>query len=206
MSKYFLLNTVAALVAVALAGFGRDHPVAGPRDATSYSESVSVNVAGEVALRRRFEVNKACGVVTEWTYFVDANGSEVKHGTSVQRLLPDQKPGNRVLLESRYCSGVLDGVTRFRHESGVITHQVSYDQGIAEGLEFDCYESGKLRSVWVNVGERYEGPYVRLFESGRPEVIGEYRSGLKHGVWIQWNEQGEIQTDEQYHFGTKVLR
>lgn len=230
MTKYFLLNVVAALAVVGLVWIGHKEPASSEPESHQCCTKEPISNGGEGAqerksglnegkgtttgwafqdkgegkLKRKSELNEDSGTMTEWTYYVDQNGREIKHGQMIQKAV-GQFPG-KILLEVTYCDGVEHGLTRFWNDRGVITHQMTYDQGVESGLEFDCFDSGKLSSVWFNVGGRYHGPYVHMHESGRPKTIGEYQSGKKHGRWIEWNEAGEITRDETWHYGTQMPR
>ena len=63
------------------------------------------------------------------------------------------------------------------------------------------YGSGALQEESNYLLGVRSGPFVELFPAGNPKAKGEYRSGLKHGLWEYWGTNGEIEKREGYDKG-----
>ena len=77
----------------------------------------------------------------------------------------------------------------------------------------DCPPGTELRSRTGEKGEEEwcrqlaqygglrHGWYVRYFENGRPEQVGEYRDGLRVGVWTRFYASGAVRAQAEFRGG-----
>lgn len=66
-------------------------------------------------------------------------------------------------------------------------------------------DGAKKSSVTFVEGVK-EGPCQQWYASGAPECSGEYRRGLRQGIWTFWNEDGSIDQERsgEYREGKRV--
>lgn len=43
-----------------------------------------------------------------------------------------------------------------------------------------------------------DGPYLEYHESGEIKIVGEYKNGLRSGLWSSWFTNGELQSELNY--------
>ena len=65
------------------------------------------------------------------------------------------------------------------------------------------YENGNKRSEITYEKGIMKGPTASWNEEGQPTETGHYLNGMKHGVWVEYGEQGKIET--KWEYGNKVV-
>jgi hypothetical protein len=48
------------------------------------------------------------------------------------------------------------------------------------------------------------GKYIEWFPSGKRQLQGEYKAGVKVGKWSEWDEQGRLLNEKWYENGVEV--
>lgn len=74
--------------------------------------------------------------------------------------------------------------------AGTELRQRTSEQGEEEWCQ-QLAQYGGLRHGW----------YVRYFEDGRPEQVGEYRDGLRVGVWTRFHASGAVRAQAEFRGG-----
>jgi antitoxin component YwqK of YwqJK toxin-antitoxin module len=149
----------------------------------------------------------------EYDYFVDAKGRNVPHGSYKSFEIRDDKKvpqieanyrdgklhgrfvlydtnGDFVEEERRYENGILNGPVTGRSEAGVVLRE-NYVRGRPEGKqEHACHEAGALMSVETWANDHRNGP-ATVFRYDGCKIMGEYRNGLKEGMFTVYSKDGK---------------
>ncbi len=64
-----------------------------------------------------------------------------------------------------------------------------------------CYQRLDRNKKWVN-----DGPYIEWHPNGKRALLGEYRMGLKHGKWEEWDDVGKPLYEKHFVDGKEVPR
>lgn len=82
---------------------------------------------------------------------------------------------------------------------------VEVAEGCPAGTELRSRESGKGEEEWCQQLDRdgglRHGWYARYFGDGRPEQVGEYREGLRVGVWTRFHPSGSVRAQAEFDAG-----
>lgn len=75
-----------------------------------------------------------------------------------------------------------------------------FSQGINK---FKYDNEGKLRTSFVGE-DNGNYKFTQYYENGEKAAVGQFKNGLKHGVWKTWNENGKVQAIAHYKNGEKT--
>ncbi len=82
---------------------------------------------------------------------------------------------------------------------------VTASEDCPSGTELRTRSSEKGEEEWCQQLAQYgglrHGWYVRYFENGRPEQVGEYRDGLRVGVWTRFYATGTVRAQAEFRGG-----
>ena len=81
--------------------------------------------------------------------------------------------------------------------------------------EYECYDidtntvyytkkdtvTGKTLATGTFVGKKKSGAWYQYYPNGKVHFYSNYNSGMKHGKWKSWDEQGRILTKQVYRRG-----
>lgn len=108
----------------------------------------------------------------EYTYYLDANHNQVRHG-----------------------------IDRQWSEKGVLTDEVMMREGKMDGVWRHWYATGELafEETWTK-GVR-TGSVTRYYKNGKVDVRGQSRSGAPVGVWTYYYESGKKRSEDDWGEG-----
>lgn len=72
---------------------------------------------------------------------------------------------------------------------------------LKERVNKQCFQRKQPSGRWVN-----DGPYIEWHKNGKRAVMGEYRMGLKHDKWSEWDAEGKLLSEKHYKNGKEVPR
>lgn len=64
-----------------------------------------------------------------------------------------------------------------------------------------CYQRKDRNGNWVN-----DGPYIEWHKNGKRALKGEYRMGLRHDKWEEWDDTGKLLSEKHFMNGKEVPR
>ncbi len=67
------------------------------------------------------------------------------------------------------------------------------------------YKDGSLKARGPVLGENMEGEWLFYRENGQIAQIGHFKNGLKHGSWIRYDKDMNIEYDETF-FEHKIVK
>lgn len=93
---------------------------------------------------------------------------------------------------------ITDG--NFRYEFYVTDKQVS-----PKGEKtYYWFKGGKIHSTQSGLtGSILNGPYIKMYLSNQLAEQGNFKKGLKDGLWKTWYPNGTLETTQQWHNGIK---
>jgi antitoxin component YwqK of YwqJK toxin-antitoxin module len=103
-------------------------------------------------------------------------------------------------LEVNYQDGVRHGLALNWYESGSLKEKVEYDKGKLLAFE-KFYENGQSQGK-VNIEEAYlNGESVYFYENGKVFKKGYWKNDLKHGHWLTFDENSNLEYTEIFDNG-----
>ncbi len=111
----------------------------------------------------------------EYTYYLDANGRKLQHGT-----------------------------TRMWHPNGKLSDEVGMVKGLIHGTWKSYYPSGELMYEHAYANGLQNGPGTRFYKSGSKESYGLYVNGKPDGVVTTWHENGQRSGVDEYDNGNRI--
>ena len=83
-------------------------------------------------------------------------------------------------------------------------YQVTYKDGIENGIAISWYENGQKKSKVNYINKNKNGEATKWFENGQRKSIQDYKDDTKHGKKITWYENGVKKSEGNYLNGKKV--
>ena len=128
-----------------------------------------------------------------YTYYLNAAGEKVKHGTSTQWYTPPAYLVREVAQIQRYSHGKLHGLDEAWYPShytyGRVKHwEKEYQNGLLHGISRDWYqETGQPKSYAVYRYGKLHGAYKTFhYYRGDQLIDATYQDGLLHGHFKKW--------------------
>jgi hypothetical protein len=93
------------------------------------------------------------------------------------------------------------------YDTGEVERKISYanrDDSTSFKAQY-FYKSGKLKIETVFKNGKREGRYVKYYETGRIEEDSYYLHGLKHGIFKQFNHEGDPMNERCYYDNRLIL-
>lgn len=117
----------------------------------------------------------------------------------IENLWPNGKVRSRgVLLQSWN-----DGLWEYFDEDGNIYSEVNYVKGVKQGDAKRYYQSGLVRTYTYNNNVR-NGETLIFDTSGRIHAVGNFENDSLHGLWLEYDDQGNFRRKANYNFGRLV--
>ena len=159
-------------------------------------------------------VNGVIDLVTTWypdgitmdseCQYATYNGNDVKHGMCTLWY-----ETGLVKTQRLYTNNVPDGIEMMWYPSGNKRSQTPYTNGTVNGIVKMWYDNknNTLESeIGYNMGlTTLNGVYLKWQPNGDPTISGEYRDGLKHGPWQEWDKNGKLTNYIEYSYGETVM-
>lgn len=107
---------------------------------------------------------------------------------------PNAKVAGKIALKNN-C---LHGRILIYDENGKTVYDRSYKDDYLEGNSLFYYANGKLRESIINVNDEREGEYVLYSPMGLKLEEGNYKAGMKIGVWKFYDNKGNVKHNVLY--------
>ncbi|MCK9612414.1 MAG: hypothetical protein PHR81_00220 [Bacteroidales bacterium] len=97
------------------------------------------------------------------------------------------------IIEENFENDIKKGFSYKYYPGRNLKYKVNYIDGREEGTAFEYSTDGNIITII-----EYRKGYVINSEN-----INRYREGLKHGVWKEFYENGQVKTEQNYSYGKK---
>jgi antitoxin component YwqK of YwqJK toxin-antitoxin module len=108
----------------------------------------------------------------------------------------------RILGEVNLING--NGDLKVKHENGTPALEVSYRDGLINGLVKDWYENGQLSTESNYLNGMLDGLSKDWYENGQLRTESNYLKGLLNGLSRDWYENGKLEEECNYNEGSKI--
>lgn len=98
--------------------------------------------------------------------------------------------GQRILVES-FNKGIPDGVTERWDEQGNKLSEITYKNGLLNGVAKTWYTNGQQKTSKNLVANKPEGVVKHWYENGQLRSEVNYKNGIANGYWVYWYENGQ---------------
>lgn len=68
------------------------------------------------------------------------------------------------------------------------------------------FKDGKVKAQGASINGMMEGEWKFYRESGQLWQVGNFRNDQKHGPWIRYDKNGQLEYDEQFEEGTQLKK
>ena len=99
-----------------------------------------------------------------------------------------------------------DGVITECYEDGAKMSEITYEQGVKNGISKSWFSNGQLKEERGYLNDRFHGAYRVWAKTGLPRISGFYSNGKQHGEWILYDQDGEPMPSVYYEDGVEVTR
>jgi antitoxin component YwqK of YwqJK toxin-antitoxin module len=106
--------------------------------------------------------------------------------------------------EEFYKNGVMVGEWRFLYENGLTESLINFETGKAINYtkKGSVSSEGSIAPGMINIGE-----WTGYHENGTKNFTGSYnKDGQKDGVWIWWDEKGNVTEEQTFKNGVLVKK
>jgi antitoxin component YwqK of YwqJK toxin-antitoxin module len=119
-----------------------------------------------------------------WTYYSENDGT--------------------VRIREEYLDGRLHGKVRSYYQTGVVSEEVTWNEGSREGPWLQYYENGALRLSGHYANDRLNGLYEVYHPDSTLMMRGAYVDNMSHGTWSYYDETGALLYNLDYEKGRPV--
>jgi antitoxin component YwqK of YwqJK toxin-antitoxin module len=81
------------------------------------------------------------------------------------------------------------------------SHYTDTDQSF--GGKYLGFHNSTVAPYVVDSQGRISGRHLTFYENGNIETLGNYRLGIKHGLWVSYNSDGKVLSQAYYTDGRK---
>lgn len=134
-------------------------------------------------------------------------------------------PNGNVAVEAPWADDAQEGPVTFYYESGMVQASIPFYRGKIEGVQKTWYENGAIQGEETYRDNLKDGPSVFRHPDGGKDMELQYRNdrmdglqtwyfpdggkareielaqGEPHGVWREWDEEGNLIVDDIYERG-----
>ncbi|PVH25403.1 toxin-antitoxin system YwqK family antitoxin [Sphingobacterium corticibacter] len=122
-----------------------------------------------------------------------------------------------------YTNDTLDGKVFYYGPNGILRSKASYKMGVAvdsfimyhtngninlaewrddrgksQGVFRVYYDSGQLSQIGTKKDGHFEDTCRTFYKNGKPREMKVYQNNLRNGIWVYYNEDGEVVQTEAY--------
>ncbi len=147
---------------------------------SSYAETYQLN--GKPLAKGKYIGKKRDST---WIFYSDIDGKKVS--------------------EKNYKNGILHGKSIiYFPDKGIPSQIIEYRNGLKNGKSERFYTDGKPFSLETYVNDTLNGPFKIWSPEGKLEMEGYYKNGNQSGLWITYDEKGNVIKKEKYNNGVPV--
>jgi len=107
------------------------------------------------------------------------------------------KKAKTIMTKEEYVDGKLDGQKITYYNNAIITEEITYKNGLKEGLNNYYSPDGVLLKKLQYKNDQLEGPAIYYDAYGNIVIDGNYKNGKKHGIW-KYFEDAKLVKEETY--------
>ncbi|MBN8695418.1 MAG: toxin-antitoxin system YwqK family antitoxin [Bacteroidetes bacterium] len=96
------------------------------------------------------------------------------------------------------AKAVVDGEFIKRYDNGVVEARGMMKAGKRDGVWKSFYKDGMPWSETTFVDGKKEGSTSSWYENGQKRYEGFYKNDVESGLWIFWDDKGNIATKKNY--------
>jgi len=78
------------------------------------------------------------------------------------------------------------------YKDGALRIIEEYNNGIVDGRGAEWYNNGQQKTEKFSKGGKLNGDFKAWYSNGKQMEEGRYINGLREGLWIHYNETGEV--------------
>jgi antitoxin component YwqK of YwqJK toxin-antitoxin module len=113
---------------------------------------------------------------------------------------PNAKPAGKIAVKNN-C---LNGRILVYDENGKTMYDRSYKDNYVEGTTAFYYSNGKLRESYSNENDEREGEATLYSPAGMKIEEGNYKAGMKTGIWKYFDNKGNVKYSVLYKNGREI--
>lgn len=107
------------------------------------------------------------------------------------------KKAKTIMTKEEYVDGKLDGQKITYYINSIITEEITYKNGLKEGINNYYSPEGVLLKKLQYKNDQLEGAAIYYDAYGNVVIDGSYKNGKKHGVW-KYFESGNLVKEETF--------
>lgn len=161
------------------------------------------NYGGSVVLFEQYNQGILNGRRTEYSYNRIIGETDYNMGKldGVKRVY--YKTGGNPILqeESYYQADVLDGPSTWYSNKGNLLARYNFKDGEYDGEQLTYHDNGKIATRELYVNGVQMGEYMEYYESGNVKLQGTYLNGLQEGNWTEYDDAGNVVKVDKYKKG-----
>ena len=104
-------------------------------------------------------------------------------------------------VREHFVLGKLHGTSASFYNSGKVSEEVEWSDGLREGSWMQFFEDGSFRLKGHHENDRLNGPYEVWFPDNTLMMEGFYKEGQSEGTWHYYNDRGELLHTIEYKNG-----
>ena len=107
------------------------------------------------------------------------------------------KKAKTIMTKEEYVDGKLEGQKITYYSNAIITEEVTYKNGLKEGINNYYSPEGVLLKKLLYKLDQLDGPAIYYDAYGNVVIDGYYKNGKKHGIW-KYFESGKLVKEENF--------
>jgi len=123
------------------------------------------------------------------------------------------------IIEEMFVNNIKDGTTRYYFADGDLKKEIVFEDGLEEGLAKEYGKDGRIITLItykggfiveiekINgyiAGNKKHGKWKYFYDNGQVRLEGNYKRGLEHGYFKEYDTDGNLLTTTKYDNGLKV--
>lgn len=134
-----------------------------------------------------------------YTYLLDGQGQEVRHGLDEEFYQDGAKKGVRTWKDGR-----IEGAVVYYHPNGRKSYEAHYVDGRKNGFATVWYMNGQKQWQTTFKAGKTHGRWREWHLDGKKKFEGDYSEGALDGLATWWHENGRMWQERVYRAGTPV--
>lgn len=110
--------------------------------------------------------------------------------------------GKQLVEEGQFYVGTKHGRWEVMDKNNILMDKIKYYKGWPKDSKIDYWDPEtklKIREVIPIVNGEEHGRYVKFYKSGLPEIEGNYKHGLRVGIWMEfYDSKGQKSVESKY--------
>lgn len=111
-----------------------------------------------------------------------------------------------LLSEENFVKGKKEGISKTFYAGKGIAELSNWKNGMHDGLWEQYYSDGKVKFRCTYREDRKEGPVAAFSPAGKTIMTGQYLAGSPDGLWLYYDDLGNIARRETYLKGYLITK